>query len=289
MYLLIGHPADRCCTLVDAALRAAGHVTLTTPNPLAGDAWFAWMLTTEDSRSAIRWQDRANVTHDSLRGVFVRTPGGPSTLEGWAARDMAYVQAETNAALVAWLRSLDCPVVNPPDADLWFRPQRPLAELHSLFDRCGLPSLDTLITNDLQSARHFAEHWSGHAVYMPLTSMTHYPIIDDSHWAELANVIERVPVCLIEPTAGPSLWATVVGTAAIWNDQSNLSSADVDRFDNGLRNLARLLGAAFLQVEVRFSTNGPRCAGIAAYPQIELYTPDAQVTIADGIARLLMT
>lgn len=288
MYLLIGHPADRCCQLVGEALRASGYDTLTTIEPLVGDTLFAWTLTTDDSQSTLRWADRAGGSHESLRGVFVRMPGGPADMAGWSLRDRAYAQAETNAALVAWLRSLPCRVINRPDADLWFRPQRSPGEWRGLFDRCRLPALQSLITNDLGAARRFAERWNGHADYAPLTSTTRYPIVNDSHWLELAKVMARVPVCLIEPTGGPPVWATVIGREVVWSDRCELPPAAHARFDDGLRALAAALDVAWLQVELRPGVDGPRCVTLLFYPQIEMYAPADQATIAAGIARLLL-
>ncbi len=288
MYLLIGHPADRCCQLVGESLRAAGYDALTTGAPLAGDVIFSWTLTTGDSRSTLRWRDRADMSHESLRGVFVRMPGGPADVAGWSLRDRAYVQAETNAALVAWLRSLPCRVINRPDADLWFRPQRSPGESRALFERCRLPALQSLITNDLAVARRFAVRWNGRADYAPLTSTTRYPLADDSHWAELAKVMARVPVCLIEPSVGPPLWATVIGREVIWSARPELAPDAHARFDDGLRALAATLDVEWLQVELRPGMDGPRCATLLVYPQIEMYTPAVQTTIAAGIARLLL-
>lgn len=288
MYLLIAHTADGCCGRVEGLLRAAGHSAITTVNPLVGDAAFSWMLTTDDSRSTIRLRDRADITHDALCGVFVRMPSGTLASQGWNSRDLAYVQAEANAALVAWLRSLTCRVVNRPSADLWFRPHRPVCELRTLFDRCGLPSLDTLITNDPAEGRQFAERWNGRAVYAPLTSSRRYGITDDAQWTELAAVMERVPVCLIEPMAGPPVWATTVGADVVWSDPADLSAEAQRRFDDGLLELAALLDVDVLQVELRSDERGPRCAALVPYPQFETYAAAAQDRIAGGIVQLLV-
>jgi hypothetical protein len=218
----------------------------------------------------------------------VRVAGASATPGDWTDRDRAYVQAETNAALVAWLRSLPCPVVNRPDADLWFHPHRSLFELHRLFDRCALPSLHTMIANDFDAARRFAEPYSGHVIYAPLTSTTRYPLATDEQWIELGKVIERVPVCLIEPTAGPQLWATVVGSEVFWSQKPDLLPSQLAHFDDGLRDLARELGVDWTQTEWSVGADGMACSGIVAYPHLDMYALDTQNAIANGIARLLI-
>jgi len=53
-----------------------------------------------------------------IRGVLVRRPAVmPEELKQIAREDRAYVAAETNAFLVAWLSALPCPVVNRPAAN----------------------------------------------------------------------------------------------------------------------------------------------------------------------------
>jgi hypothetical protein len=54
----------------------------------------------------------------TIRGVLVRRPAVmPEELKQIAREDRAYVAAETNAFLVAWLSALPCPVFNRPSAN----------------------------------------------------------------------------------------------------------------------------------------------------------------------------
>lgn len=78
--------------------------------------------------SVVGWRHRAGSRGDStamvdgnpiagekIRGVLVRTPGVASAdLPHIRGEDREYVAAEMTAFLLAWLSSLDCPVINRP-------------------------------------------------------------------------------------------------------------------------------------------------------------------------------
>jgi hypothetical protein len=287
VYLLIGHENDPCCRLVTAALRERGHTALTTLNPLAEERLLTWALDTGSSRSVLRWPGAATLDEGTLRGVLVRSPGGPAAAEGWAPDDLAYVQAEMNAALVAWLRALPCPVVNRPTADLWFRPQRSLPEWRAPFERCGLPALAAQITSDIEAARRFAERWDGCVMYAPLTSQTRYPVVDEAQWSKLASLMERIPVCLVEPVADPPTYVTNVDGRIFWSDPAGANVAEQARIERGLHALAALLEVELLQLELRRGVGGLRCAGAHVYPLIDVHAPEDQAGIAAGIVALL--
>ena len=128
MFLLIGHESDLCCGRVEEALRGLGQAVLLTPEPLAGENTFTWTLETRGSDSRLHLADGRVIPATALRGVLVRARGGPVDSAAWSPEDLAYVRAETQAALFAWLWGLPCTVVNRLPADLWFRPQRPFVE-----------------------------------------------------------------------------------------------------------------------------------------------------------------
>jgi hypothetical protein len=287
VYLLIGHESDPCCLLVTASLHERGRTVLTTINPLADERLLTWTLDTAVSHSTLRWPGTTALDDRTLRGVLVRTPGGLSSGEGWEPNDLAYVQAEMAAALVAWLRALPCAVINRPTADLWFRPQRSLPEWRLYFDRCGLPSLTAQITYDLDAAHRFAARWDGCVIYTPLTSRARYPVVDDSQWIKLAKVMERIPVCLVEPTADPPTYATMVGRQLFWSGTSDVSAAEQANFERRLHRLAALLEVELLQVELRSGVDGPRCSGVSLYPLLDAHTPEDQAGIVAAIVSLL--
>ena len=80
-------------------------------------------------------------------GVLVRSTGWLDPT-GWAPADHAYMQSETQAALLACLTGLSCPVINRASASLWYRPRNPLLGWLPLLRRCGLPAPETILTDD---------------------------------------------------------------------------------------------------------------------------------------------
>ncbi len=287
MYLLIGHDSDTLSRRVEAALRGCGHTVVLTPVPLAGEGWVTWSLDTRHSESRLRCPSGCDVTSTELRGVLVRALGGPVTADGWAPPDFSYVQAETQAALLAWLWSLPCRVVNRMTADLWFRPQRPYLEWHTLVGRCGLPTLAVQITNDLSAARAFADRWSGTVTYAPLTSSTRYSVVDDYQWAELGKVMTLLPACLVEPCTGPALYACLVGRDVIWDGDIDPCGGERAAFEGGLRRLAAELRVDLLQIEVRRGRAGLCCTGVDLYPNLDPYDAPGQELLVAGLVNVL--
>lgn len=286
MYLLIGTEADACCRLVAEALRANGHAARLTDDPLAGEVAFAWSLDGGRVTSHLRWADGTDAPGDRLRGVLVRSQGGALAPDGWAADDLAYLRTEGQSALLALVWSLPCPVVNRPPADLWFRPQRPFPEWRTVLHRCGLPTPVVRVTNDPAAARRFAERWA-RVTYAPLTSPTRYPIVGERQWAELDKVMQRLPVCLMEPCGDEPTYAVVVGREVVWGDRDAVPEQGRLAIEAGLRRLAATLGLVTLEAELRDSDGGASCVGIDPYPRFERYDAPTQAALTAGLVGAL--
>ena len=288
MFLLIGHESDHCCRRVAAALRDRGQPVLLTPEPLAGAMTFTWRLDPDGSTSTLQPAGQPIVDAAALRGVLVRARGGPVDPAGWAPEDLAYARAEAQAALLAWLWTLRCPVVNRLSADLWFRRQQPLLEWRALLRRCGLPTPAVQITNNLAAAQRFAERCAGAVTYAPLTAAARYPVRDDRQWSELAGVLSRLPVCLLEPCGGRPSHGCVVGRQVIWDSGADLTPAERAQLAPNLRRLAAALGLATLEIELQRGGNGePRCVDIAPDPRLDRYDTAGQEALVAALVGAL--
>ena len=137
----------------------------------------------DQSTSRLALDDEETVSDVDLQGVLVRTFGWIDPA-GWEPKDLAYMQSETQAALLAWLWSLDCPVVNRYPPSVWYRPEIPLLFWSSVLRRCGLPTLETLVTNVEQEAEAFGREEKGAAgvVYGPLSSPVRYLVAGEEDW-----------------------------------------------------------------------------------------------------------
>ncbi|HEX5505942.1 MAG TPA: hypothetical protein VFW96_25215 [Thermomicrobiales bacterium] len=287
VYLVIGHEDDPCCREVAAVLRGRGARVVATPEPLAGEAVFSWALGAGRSSCSLRLADGTVIEREALGGVLVRAQGGPYDAEGWGAADLGYARTETAAALVAWLWDLSCPVVNRLTPDLWFRFQRPLVDWWPLLRRHGVPAAGALITRDAAGARGYAERWGGAALYAPLTAGARYRVASEDEWAELGRLMARVPVCLLEPPAGPALYACVAGEAVVWDRPGALSGEERGALGAGLRALAGELGLGTLEAELRRVAGGVRCYGLGLYPRLERYDEAGRAVLARALTGLL--
>lgn len=282
MYLVLGSPHDACVTLVADALEAAGQSVALIDNPLAAPARFAWRFEAGRLQSTWTWHGRV----EPVDGVLVRG-GGWLSPDGWQAADHAYMQAEMFAALVAWLRSLPCPVINRYRADLWYRPQIPLVAWHRDLAACGLPTADVLITNDPVAARAFGarrpvDDVEG-VVYGPLSSEACYLASTDDDWRGLEALQQRTPVCLTRPHDAPRL-ACVVGQRVFWDGPP---PADDGRLVPGLLQLAASAGLRFVEVALARTADGPAVVGVDHHPRLERYPEPTRAAVVHALIEAL--
>ena len=168
MHLVLGHFDDPCCVGVFARLDARGLPVRIVTAPLAPPAQLTWRL---DAAGVV-----SNLYPDTpdtaIAGVLVRDTGWLDPA-GWDAADHAYMQAELRAVTLAWLAGLSCPVVNRPDAVLWYRAGTPLLAWGALLRRSGLAVPEVVVTSDPAAADDFRQRLAASgiagAVYAPLT------------------------------------------------------------------------------------------------------------------------
>jgi len=282
VYLLIGTSLDACIAQVSRKLQTKGEAVLVTSEPLAGAGQVCWELSTAQSSSHLDI-DQRRIADTDWRGVVLRSslPGQP---EGWDSKDYSYMQAESQSALLAWLRSLPCPVVNPARAETFYR-ERTLPEQRVWLSKAGLPTWPVLLTNSPAQARRFARRWAGSLSYVPLTSSTRYPIDSESQWAELERLMERFPVCLMQPD-GPSIYLSLAGDTLVWSEEPDLGRAK-GRLEAAVRRLAELLGVQMVEVEIQLTDGQARVFGFSLRPEFGLYGEAQQEALAEGVVAVL--
>src|ERR1700751_4676478 len=197
MYLLLGDLQDPLCQAVRASLEVRGYEARIVANLLAQPLRFAWRLNTLSSSSQLMWEDGTRVFDIEIAGVLVRRSGWIPR-DGWNPDDLAYVQAETQAALLAWLWSLDCPVVNRYPSALWHLTDAPPLFWQPLLERCGLRALDSLVSNVAQEIHAFRTGFGDEAVYAPLTTEARYRLDSDDQWDKLAAMQRLGPIHLTQ-------------------------------------------------------------------------------------------
>ena len=285
MYLLLGSPQDPCCLAVQAALKVRDCPAHIVSNPLTEPYRFAWTLNNEQSASQLAWNDEP--LHDqNISGVLVRRCGwiDPS---GWKSDDLPYMQAETHAALLAWLWSLDCPVVNRFPPSVWYQSQPHLLSWQRLLRQCGLPTPVTLLTNVEDEARAFGQQLAHEgvagAVYGPLTRDLRYLVMDDKDWGGLAAMQRCAPVCLTAPHENVQ-FVCVVGEQIVWAGEPE---ADVVQLEPGLRNFAVAAGLTFVELALARTVHGTCVIAVEPYPHFDHFGFRAQQQIVVELVKML--
>jgi len=286
VHLLLGDPQDPCCLGVRTMLEARNYPTRIIANPLVHPSRFTWRLNNEQSASQLLWDEEAPLPDAAITGVLVRSPGWIDPT-GWQPDDLAYMQMETQAALLAWLWSLACPVVNRYPSAIWFHSQVPLLYWQRLLRGCGLPTLETLVTNVEQEARAFGRRLALEgvpgAVYGPLTSDVRFLVTGDEDWSGLTAMQSYAPVCLAYPHGAAQL-VCVVGEQVVWEGEP---SPEMALLEPALRRFAMAAGLAFMELAFAPTSEGICVIAVEPHPHFERFGEAARQHILEGIVHLL--
>ena len=286
MHLLLGHREDACCAGVLNLLQARNCPVRIVANPLAHPLRFVWRLDTAKCASWLAWEAEPPIADDEIAGVLVRSTGWLDPA-GWEPPDLAYMRAETQAALLAWLWSLACPVVNRYPPAIWYRPRVPLLSWHRLLWRCGLPTQEVLVTNVEREARGFGQHLAQQevagAVYAPLSSESRYLIGDDEDWRGVAALQQNAPVCLTDPH-GAACFVCVVGDRVVWDTDP---SSEMIGFEPALRRFAVAAGLSVVELALAPARQGSCVIAVEPSVNFEHFGERARERIVDGIVHLL--
>lgn len=282
----MGNSQDPCCQSIYRALEERNYPTRIVANPLAQPPRFAWRLNNEQSASQLVWDEEPPLLDDHISGVFVRHTAWLDPT-GWQPDDLAYMHAETQAALLAWLWSLPCPVVNRYSPAIWYGPKVSLLCWQHLLRRCGFPTLETLVTNDEEEARAFgrrlAQQGVAGAVYGPLTSEARYLIIDDKDWNGLAAMQRCAPVCLTYPHGAPQ-FVCLAGERVVWEGGT---PPEATLLEPAIRRFALATGLAFVAFAFAEAPQGPCVIAVESHPYFERFGDAARQQIVEGLVEVL--
>lgn len=286
VYLLLGDPQDPWCLGVRSALEAGNNETRAIRNPLADPAYFAWYLDNRHSKSQLRWAGAPPLTDNEISGVLARGPGWIDSVD-WEPEDLAYTLAETQAALLAWLWSLPCPVVNRYPAAIWYQPRAPLLLWHSLLRCAGLPTLETVITNVPEEARalraRLVDAGVAGVVYEPLTSPTRYMVTSAEEWIRLEMMQGVAPACLPYPY-GNVQTLCVAGRQVVWQGHPSLEAV---RLEPALCRFAAAAGLDFVELSLAVVPDGLCVIAVEPFPCAEHFDEPTRRRIVEGLARVL--
>ena len=190
----------------------------------------------------------------------------------WNEQDLPYAYAEAQAALLGWLWSLRCPVINRLPARLWYGNPMPLAAWQPLLRQAGFTAGPMTISNVAPALRRFADPGSG-AVYTPLASSQCYLVASDSEcylvasdseWQGIEKLTTLVPVCLSKPHPQP-VHVCAVGSRSFWN---TVPPADAGALERSVARLRNLLKLDWLSVALARFDDSWHVAGVEVLPQL---------------------
>ena len=286
MYLLLGDLGDPWCLRVRDALEARGCPTRVVRSPLEEPWRFQWRLNNEESASWLSLDDEPALSNDSIHGVLVRTAGWIDPT-AWEPEDLSYMQAEVQAAFLAWLWSLDCPVVNRVPSAIWYRPQVPLLAWQRLFRHSGLPMVETLVTNVESEALGFRKQLADEglpgAVFGPLSGQARYLVTREEEWGGLASLQRVTPVCLAVPHGEPQL-VCVVGDQVVWEGEPPLEAV---LLEPALRRFADAAGLSVVELALAPTATGMCVVAVETSPRFEHFGDTAREQIVEEIVCLL--
>lgn len=288
MYLLIGDHQNRWCQAVRDALEARGHHAYVTISPLKSSSRLSLRLDNQQTASKLVWLDGLDFPDNPIAGVLVCNPARIES-DGWRPKDLAYTFAETQAALLAWLWTLNCPVINRYPSTIWYQPQAPILFWQGLLHRSGLPTIEVLVTNVEQDARLFrqmlTEEGTSGAVYWTLTSNARYLVSSDQEWDQLALMQRYTPVCLARPHGQPQP-VCVIGEKIVWEGDPMPTAASIEP---ALNRFAAALGLGFIELILAQTGNSFSVIGIEPFPNFEHFSEAARRQIVSEITLLLTT
>jgi len=151
--MLLGGPEDTDLLWLAAALQRIGEqAEVVLPEELVGQSKLTYRIDRAAVSSTLRLRERPAIDEAGPSLVINRLTEIPVRPTA-SAIDTAYLGEEWRAALVAWLRTLRCPVLNPPRAASLSGPAismpawRALARAHGLSCR-PWTSDDVAVAND---------------------------------------------------------------------------------------------------------------------------------------------
>ena len=255
MYVLIGDPLDLLCKSVHRALESAGCRACMVANPMHDPFRFVWRLDTANSSSRVTLENETALSDNQISAVLVRRANLLPTGSG-DPDDLAYIQEEADAALLAWLWSLDCVVVNRYPPAIWYRRDQPLLLWRHLLEQCGLRALDSIISNSKASLAAYQTAPASELTFVPFTCEGSALLNVDACSETDRVLVDRVPAHLMQPAIDLKRLC-VVGSKIVWDGSPY---ANQDAIEPALGCLGELAGLIFFEWPTRSRTN-PRRGG----------------------------
>jgi hypothetical protein len=246
VYLFLGEADDALARSLRAALEKRGAQVRALADPFSKSTRFSLRVDSTNTTSRLALEDGTCLVDCDIAGVFLRRRRAAG-IAGPSSDDHGYIEAEIEAATLAWIWSLRCPVVNRLPAWLWYNPMPPLQFWSRLLQTSGLPEID-LDTSETAS--------TGRKCAGPLGAK------------DRPMVYGR---------------ACVIGHLAVWN---RVRPDNLGRYETALIEFTRCAGLSFLEVALVETNDGIRVKEVDPFPDLSRFCASSSRAITEALAML---
>jgi hypothetical protein len=239
-----------------------------------------WRLDTASSAFELHLENGRTLSTEQLFGVVTLAPSIGDNSE---IKEKEHFRAEKRAALLAWLWSLQCPVINRIPPMLWISPHIPLALWRPALRKCGLPAVDSILSNLPSELEKFVSELSGECDYVPLSIKELYRVATP---ADFEGLTKLAPFCSINlAQSSPFTYtACVVERNVFWNQSV---SPVLTSLQDRLIQLGVVTGLSFLEIGALIVDGAPRICSISPFPKLDRFRANTCDAIATALLGLL--
>jgi hypothetical protein len=279
MYLILGEPPPSLAGLLRTGFDAMG-AEIVWISDFASEVDLVWWLGTSSSTFELQLKNGRKLDEEQVLGILAVAPYNGDNSE---VKEKEYFRAEKRAALLGWLWSLRCPVVNRIPPMFWISPHVPLALWRPALRRCGLPVVDSILSNLPSELEKFGSEFSGGCDYVPLSIKEFYRA---ATLADFEGLTKLAQFCLIHLAQyRPRIYsACVVNRKVFWNQSV---SPTLTSLQDRLIQLGVVTGLPFLEIGVLVIDGTPWVRSISPFPKLDLFRPDTCVVITKALLGLL--
>lgn len=279
--VLLGDARDPVCAAVGRALTGRGERwRLAASLAELGLSLRLERLGPATPHVTLRFEDGLTLVDSQLRGLLVRSVSGFDPA-GWDPDDLEYASSESRAALIAWIWSLRCPVINRCRPEHWHRGQTSALAWQRELDRAGLAlkphSIRCGDSIDVQRGL------PAQALMAPATGAALYAVRDAAEWSRLRTLAALMPLTLT-PLHGERATACVVCGTVVWAADPAPAFAACEP---GLLRLAAITGMDCFETALVAFDDGPCVESVNPWAGLAGFDEAAREQIGERIARAL--
>jgi hypothetical protein len=247
MYLLLGKTDDALARTVQQTLEKRGAQVRFLADPFSESTSFSWRLDSTHTSTALVFEDGTCATETDISGVFLRWKT-IRRMNRANSDDYSYIQAEIEAAVLGWVWSLPCLVINRVPAWIWYWRKPPLRFWSRLLQESGLPV----------------------TIYEPKRRVR-------STNEEASSRVGIRDQSLV------SCRACVVGQVVVWQ---YARPAAFDRYESALIEFTRRTGLSLLELSIVRTRYGGRVNEVDPFPKLTRFRAASRERITEAIAKL---